>query len=56
MALVQQLGDDSWYVICAALCHMALAFTIMQLYDFLIVSVHSFLIFLLNLVLINQTE
>ena len=33
MALVEQLGDDSWYVACAACCSMALVFAIMHLYD-----------------------
>ena len=32
MALVEQLGDDSWCVVCAACCHMALVFAIMHLY------------------------
>ena len=32
MAPVEQLGDDSWYVVCAALCHMALVFAIKHLY------------------------
>ena len=31
MALVEQLGDDSWQMVCAACCHMALVFAIMQL-------------------------
>ena len=31
MALVEQLGDDSWQVVCAACCHMALVFAIMHL-------------------------
>ena len=31
MALVEQLGDDSWSVVCAACCHMALVFAIMYL-------------------------
>ena len=30
MALVEQLGDDSWSVVCAACCHMALVFAIMH--------------------------
>ena len=54
-----QLGDDSWQVVCAACCHMALVFAIMHLYNilnFYIVSVHSFFIFFFNPVLINQTE
>ena len=33
MALVEQLGDDSWSVVCAACCHMALVFAIMHLYN-----------------------
>ena len=46
MALVEQLGDDSWSVVCAACCHMALVFAIMHLYNILkiyIVSVHYFI-------------
>ena len=56
MALVEQLGDGSWYMVCAACCHMALVFAIMCLHNiflFYIVSVHSFFIFFFNLVLIN---
>ena len=56
MALVEQLGDDSWSVVCAACCRMALLFAIMHLYNifsFYIVSVHSFSIFFYNLVSIN---
>ena len=33
MALVEQLGNDSWSVVCAACCHMALVFAIMHLYN-----------------------
>ena len=50
MAIVEQLGDDSWYVVCEACCRMALVFAIVHLYNFFIfyvyfciVSVHSFL-------------
>ena len=32
MTPVEQLGDDIWYVVCAALCHMALVFAIKHLY------------------------
>ena len=56
MALVEQLGDDSWSVVCAACYRMALVFAIMYLYNFFkfyIASVHSFFIFFFNLVLIN---
>ena len=56
MALVEQLGDDSWQGVCAACCRMALVFAIMHLYSifkFYIVSVHSFFIFFFNLVSIN---
>ena len=57
MALVEQLGDDSWWVVCADCCHMALVFAIMHLYNifiyFYIVSVHSFFILFFNLVSIN---
>ena len=28
MAHVQQLGDDSWSLVCAACCHLALVFAI----------------------------
>ena len=34
MALVEQLGDDGWQVVCAACCRMALVFAIMHLYNF----------------------
>ena len=34
MAPVQQLGDVSWSVECAACCHMALVFALMHLYNF----------------------
>ena len=33
MALVEQLGDDHWWVVCAACCHMALVFAVMHLYN-----------------------
>ena len=33
MALVEQLGDDSWSVVCAACCHVALVFDIMHSYN-----------------------
>ena len=33
MALVEQLGDDSWTVVCAVCCHMALVFAILHLYN-----------------------
>ena len=49
MASVQQLGEVSWLVVCAACCHMALVFAVMHLYKryFLIASVHSiFILFL----------
>ena len=46
MALVEQLGDDSLQVVCAAYCHMALVFALIHLYNiffiFYIVSYHSF--------------
>ena len=35
MALVEQLGDDSWSVVCAACCHMALVFAIKHLCNIL---------------------
>ena len=37
MAPVEQLGDDSWLVVCAALCHMALVFAIKHLYNFFLI-------------------
>ena len=44
----EYIGDDSWSVVCAACCHMALVFAIMLLHIFLIfvfiVSVHCFFI------------
>ena len=58
MAPVQQLGEVSWLVVCAACCHMTLVFAVMHLYnilEFFIASVHSFFILLKkNLVLINR--
>ena len=30
MALLEQLGDDNWQVVCAGCCHMALVFAIMH--------------------------
>ena len=57
MALVEHLGDDSWQVVCAACCHMALVFGIMHLYNVssssFIGSVHSFFVFTFKLVLIQ---
>ena len=47
MAPVQQLGEDSRSVVCAACCHMTLIFAVMHLYnilEFFIASVHSFFI------------
>ena len=37
MALVEQLGDDSRWVVCAACCHMALVFAIMHLYNIFLI-------------------
>ena len=57
MASVQEFGEDSWSVVCAACCRMTLVFAAMHLYNilaFLIASVHSFFILFLNLVLINR--
>ena len=57
MTPVQQLGEVSWWVVCAACCHMALVFAVMHLHNilkFLIASVYSFFNTFLNLVLINQ--
>ena len=45
MAPVQQSGEDSWSVVCAACCHMTLVFAVMHFYnilEFFIASVHSF--------------
>ena len=45
MAPVQQLGEVSWSVVCAACCHMTLVIAIMHLYNLkkiFIASVHSF--------------
>ena len=56
MAHVEQLGDVSWYVVCASCCRMALVFVIMHLYNifkFCFVSVRSLFIFFFNLVSIN---
>ena len=33
MALVEQLGDDRWQVVCASCSHMTLVFVIMHLYN-----------------------
>ena len=33
MTPVEQLGNDSWLVVCAALCHLALVFAIKYLYN-----------------------
>ena len=58
MAPVQQLGEDSWSVVCAACCHMTLVFAAMHLYNilefFLLLLSIPFLYFFKNLVLINR--
>ena len=58
MAPVQQLGEVSWSVGCAACCHMALVFAVMHLYIFflLLLSIPLFLYLKKsgNLVLINR--
>ena len=46
MAPVEQPGDDSWYVVCAALCHMALVFAIKHLYIYIIFLLYSSIPFL----------
>ena len=48
MALVEQLGDDSWSVVCAACCHMALVFAIMHLCNiyFILYCVCPFLFYI----------
>ena len=60
MAVVEQLGDDSWSVICAAWCHMTLVFAIIRSYDifdFLFLSIPFYQGFLnFYLVSINQME
>ena len=45
MAPFQQLGEESWSVVGAACCHMAVVFAVMHLYNFFIfiASVHSLL-------------
>ena len=54
MAPVQQLGEDSWSVVCAACCHMALVFAVMYFFFFFgIDSVYSFFRLFKNLVLKN---
>ena len=45
ITLVEQVGDDSWWVVYAALCHMALVFTIRHLYNFLLLFFLLFLIY-----------
>ena len=45
MAPVQQLGEESWSVVCVACCHMAVVFAVMHLYTILISFIaydHSF--------------
>ena len=59
MAPVQQLGEVSWLVVCAACCHMTLVFAIMHLYNIFLIfyCFYPFLFFKIlfrNLVLINQ--
>ena len=46
MALVEQLGDDSWSVVCAACCHMALVFAIITFFYFILHLSIPFYIFL----------
>ena len=33
MALVEQLGDDSWQMVCVTCCLMALVFAVERLYN-----------------------
>ena len=40
MALVKQLGDDSWLVVCTACCHMALVFAMTHLHIFQFLKNH----------------
>ena len=59
MAPVQQLGEVSWLVVCAACCHMTLVFAIMRLciffkYNFSLLLSIPFLYLKKNLVLINR--
>ena len=42
---VEQLGDDSWYMVCAACCRMTLVFAIMHLCNVKI-KIKEFLLFL----------
>ena len=59
MALAEQLGDDSWSVVCAACCPMSLVFAIMHLYNLkkiFIVSVHSFFKFFFSLTLDGMVD
>ena len=65
MALVEQLGNDGWQVVCAGCCRMTLVLCIMQLYkDFILFFIPVLSLTFLkkkkkskrNLVLINLTE
>ena len=46
MAPVQQLGEVSWSVVCAACCHMALVFAVMHLYNVFFIFFYCFCSFL----------
>ena len=48
MAPVEQLGDDSWEVVCAALCHMSLIFSIKHLYNVFKFCIQPFLFYTLT--------
>ena len=45
MAPVQQLGEVSWSVVCAACCHMALVLAVMHLYNQFFICFCPFLSF-----------
>ena len=42
MAPVLQLGEVNWLVVCAACCHMALVFAVMDLYFFIFYILYTF--------------
>ena len=55
MASVQQIGEASWSVLCAACCHMALVFAVMHFFLLLLLLLSiTFDVVFLNLVLINR--
>ena len=59
--MVLKKEDDSWYVVCAACCHMVLVFAMMHLCIYFVVVLFgsifsSFFLSLFDLVLTNQIE